>query len=158
MRLLLLCAFTVVMSSPLVAQRAKRGCPEISVDSVQAGEPVYLACQVDREAKPRGIAPRIDWSPSPSELRDGSCFRAEYQFVVDTLGIPDVRTVRDVGSTTSSFQQAARDAIPRLRYSPALRNGTPVRQLVSHTQSAAIRRVITSSPAGSPPSTRPPRC
>lgn len=156
--MVLLCAIAALMTSPLAAQRAKRGCPEISADSVAGGVAVYLACQVDREAKPRGIAPRIDWTPPASELRDGSCFRADYQFVVDTLGIPDLRTIRDVGATNSGFQQAARDAIPRLRYSPALRNGAPVRQLVSYTQSAAIRRIITSSPAGSPPSTRPPRC
>jgi hypothetical protein len=157
MRLFCLCAFAVLVTNPLGAQRSKRGCPEIAPDSVPGGNTVYLACQVDREAKPRGFAPRVDWSPPTSDIRDGSCFRADYEFVVDTLGIPELGTIRDVGATNSGFQQAARDAIPRLRYSPALRNGTPVRQLVSYSQSVGIRRVISSSPSGGPPP-RPPRC
>lgn len=158
MRPLLLCALAVLMSSPLLAQRAKRGCPAISADSAGDGAVVYLACQVDREAKPRGIAPRIDWTPPVGDLRDGRCFRAEYQFVVDTLGIPDVATIRDAGANDANFQQAVRDAIPRLRYSPALLNGLPVRQLVSYQQSVALRVVASSSPSSRPPSSRPPRC
>ena len=158
MRLLSLCAFAALMTSPLAAQRAKRGCPEVSVDSVQGSVPLYLACQVDREAKPRGIAPRLDWTPPLSGVRDGTCFRADFQFIVDTLGIPEFATIRDIGATNAGFQQAVRDAIPRLRYSPALLNGLPVRQLVSYQQSAAMRVVVSSSPSSRPPASRPPRC
>jgi len=157
-RLLLLCAFTAVVSTPLFAQRAKRGCPDIAVDSVQGSAPVYLACQVDREAKTRGIAPRLEWTPPRIEVRDGACFRAQYEFVVDTLGIPEVATVRDVGATNANFQQAVRDVIPRLRYSPAQLNGAPVRQLVSYEQSVAIRVMVSSSPSSRPSGSRPPRC
>jgi hypothetical protein len=113
---------------------------------------------VDREAKPRGIAPRFDWTPSSSELRDGACFRAEFQFVVDTLGIPEVATVRDAGATNANYQQAVRDVIPRLRYSPAMLKGSPVPQLVTYKQSAAIRTSVSSSPSSRPTPSRPPRC
>ena len=158
MRPLLLCALVVLMTGPLAAQRAKRGCPEISADSVAGGVAVYVACQVDREAKPRGMAPRLEWTPSTSEVRDGACFRAEYQFVVDTLGIPEVATIRDVGANSANFQQAVRDAIPRLRYAPAMLDGLPVRQRVSYQQSAAIRAVVSSSPSSRPSASRLPRC
>lgn len=158
MRPLLLCAFVALVTGPLAAQRPKRGCPEITADSVTGGAVAYLACQVDREAKPRGMAPRLEWTPARSEVRDGACFRAEFQFVVDTLGIPEVATILDVGANSADFQQAARDAIPRLRYSPALRNGSPVRQFVSHQQSAAIRAVVSASPSSRPSASRPPRC
>jgi hypothetical protein len=148
----------LLTTSPLAAQRGKRGCPEIAADSVTGGVAVYLACQVDREAKPRGIAPRFDWTPPRSEFREGACFRTEFQFVVDTLGIPEIATVRDVDATNAGFQQAVRDAIPLLRYSPALFNGLPVRQLVSYKQSVAMRVVVSSSPSSRPPTSRPPRC
>jgi hypothetical protein len=148
----------VLISNPLLAQRAKRGCPEFSADSATGGVAVYLACQVDREAKPRGIAPRVEWTPPQSELRDGACFRADFEFVVDTLGIPEVATIRDAGATNVNFQQAVRDAIPRLRYSPALLHGSAVRQRVSYQQSSAIRAVISTSPSARPSSSRPPRC
>ena len=158
MRPILLFALVWLMSSPLGAQRAKRGCPEISADSATGAVAAYLACQVDREAKPRGIAPRFDWTPSTSELRDGACFRAEFQFVVDTLGIPEVATVRDAGATNANYQQAVRDVIPRLRYSPAMLKGSPVPQLVTYKQSAAIRTSVSSSPSSRPTPSRPPRC
>lgn len=157
-RLLLLGAFVALTSSPLGAQRSKRGCPDISPDSVAGRLPAYLACQVDREAKPRGIAPRFDWTPSASEIRDGNCFRADFQFVVDTLGIPEFATIRDVSATNAGFQQAVRDVIPRLRYFPAQLNGVPVRQLVAYRLSAGTRVVVGSSPSSSPSSSRPPRC
>ncbi|MHB1097696.1 MAG: hypothetical protein ACYC3F_16175 [Gemmatimonadaceae bacterium] len=158
MKPLLLCTLMLLISSPLGAQRAKRGCPDITADSATGGVAAYLACQVDREAKPRGIAPRFDWTPSSSELRDGACFRAEFQFVVDTLGIPDIATVRDAGATNANFQQAMRDAIPRLRYSPAMLKGSPVPQLVTYKQSVAIRTMVSSSPSSRPTPSRPPRC
>lgn len=158
MRPLLLCALVALTSSPLVAQRSKRGCPDVAADSAAGRVPTYLACQVDREAKPRGTAPRLDWTPAAGELRDGNCFRADFQFVVDTLGIPEFATIRDVGATNAGFQQAVRDVIPRLRYFPAQLNGVPVRQLVAYRLSAGTRVVVRSSPSSSPSSSRPPRC
>lgn len=158
MRPLLLCGLVVLVSSPLVAQRSKRGCPDTPADSVSRGLPVYQACQVDREARPRGIQPRLDWTPPVSDLRDGSCYRADYQFVVDTLGVPEIETIRDVAANNASFEQAVKDVIPRLRYEPAQLRGAPVRQIVAYSQTVAVRRVVSSSPYAGPPSSRPPRC
>ena len=84
--------------------------------------------------------------------------RADFTFIVDTLGIPDVETIRDVTATNVDFQQAVRDVIPRLRYEPALLNGAPVRQMIAYKQSVGVRIVISSSPSGRPSSSRPPRC
>jgi len=158
MRLLLFCGLVVLASSPLAAQRGRRGCPDLPTDSLSSGPLVYKACQVDREAKPRGIAPRLDWSPPLNELRDGGCFRAEYEFVVDTLGVPEPGTVRDVSVNNSSFGEAVKDVIPRLRYEPARLRGAPVRQTVAYKQTVGVRRVVSSSPYAPPPSSRPPLC
>ena len=158
MRPLLLIALVVLTNSPVAAQRSRRNCPDTSLDSVPGGMPAYQACQVDREARLRGTAPRVQWTPRTSELHDGSCMRADFTFIVDTLGIPDVETIRDVTATNVDFQQAVRDVIPRLRYEPALLNGAPVRQMIAYKQSVGVRIVISSSPSGRPSSSRPPRC
>jgi len=84
--------------------------------------------------------------------------RADFQFVVDTLGVPDIASIRDVTATDVGFQQAVRDVIPRLRYEPALLNGTPVRQVVAYQQSVGIRALVSTSPSARPAATRPPRC
>ncbi|MHB1312374.1 MAG: hypothetical protein ACYC3L_10175 [Gemmatimonadaceae bacterium] len=158
MRLLLLCGLVLLIHSPLAAQRSRRGCPEVVVDSAASGLPVYQACQVEREAKPSGMAPRLDWNPPLSDLRDGGCFRAEFQFVVDTLGVPEVGTIRDVNANNANFEQAVKDVIPRLRYEPARLRGSAVRQVVSYHQTVGVRRVVTSSPYAPPPSSRMPLC
>ena len=158
MRPLFLIGLVVLTSSPVAAQRSKRRCPDTPVDSMPSGVLVYQACQVDREARQRGSGPRPEWTPSTSELRDGGCMRADFKFVVDTLGVPEVETIRDVTATNMGFQQAVRDVIPRLRYEPALLNGAPVRQMVAYQQTVGVRVVMSSSPSGRPSSSRPPRC
>lgn len=158
MRPLLLCALVVLANSPLVAQRGKRGCPDPVADSLSSGAPVYQACQVDREAKPRGNPPRLDWSPPTSDLHDGACFRADFRFVVDTLGFPEAGTILDGSSNNATFQQAVKDGIPMMRYEPAQLNGAPVRQVVAYHQSVAVRRVVAPSPYGGSPSLRTLRC
>jgi hypothetical protein len=157
-RPLFLLALVVLTSTPVAAQRSKRKCPDTAVDSTPGGVPTYQACQVDREARQRGSAPRVEWTPPTSELRDGSCMSADFTFVVDTLGIPEIATIRDITATNMGFQQAVRDVIPRLRYEPATLQGARVRQIVAYRQSVAIRVVSSSSPSGRPSSARPPRC
>ena len=51
-------------------------------------------------------------------------------FVVDSTGRPDLRSFISLMTTDSLFAIAVRDALPRMKFSPAKRNGTPVRQLV----------------------------
>lgn len=83
---------------------------------------VLQDCQVDRPAKLRGSLPRANWTPNPSEISTGRCFQAEFQFVVDQSGLPEVATIQT---------------------------------LVVYKQSAAVRSVVTSSPARGG-ATRPP--
>lgn len=158
MRLLFLCALVALTSSPLAAQRSKRGCPDTPADSVPSGMRVYQACQVDRAARLRWTAPHPNWTPSVSSIRDGSCYHADFQFVVDTVGVPEVETIRELGATDASFQQAVKDVIPRLQYEPAQLGGAPVRQIVAYHESVAVRRVVSSSGSGGAPAVRPPGC
>jgi TonB family protein len=51
------------------------------------------------------------------------------EFVVDTLGRAEPRTLRVVSSTHPAFEQAARDAVLGTRFRPARARGASVRQL-----------------------------
>jgi TonB family protein len=89
---------------------------------------VYLAFQVSKQVAPRGgnRAPRY-----PDELRsrhiEGSVLA---QFVVDTLGRPELATLKILRQTDLAFANAVRDAIPDMRFFPASIGDRPVRQLV----------------------------
>lgn len=67
----------------------------------------------------------------PPALRDaGISGRVVMQFVVDTTGRVEPRSVRILTSSRYGFEQAARDAIGRARFEPARVRGHAVRQLV----------------------------
>lgn len=51
-------------------------------------------------------------------------------FIVDTTGRPVVRSFMALESTDVLFTRAVRDVLPRMKFTPAKRNGTRVRQEV----------------------------
>jgi len=155
-----LVALLFIGSTSLAAQQNKRGCPDMPSDTSSKSRPVYEACQVDQEARQRGSSPRVEWQPPSADLRNGACYSADFRFVVDTLGAPELESIVEVGGFDESFRQAVKDVIPRLRYEPAKLKGAPVRQIVAYKQSAAMRVVVSSSPIGGrpPSSSRPPNC
>ena len=61
--------------------------------------------------------------------RAGVTGRVVVEFVVDTLGQVEPRTLRVVSSSHPAFDQAARDAVLGTRFRPARARGVPVRQL-----------------------------
>jgi protein TonB len=61
--------------------------------------------------------------------RAGVTGRVVMEFVVDTLGRVEPRSLRVVSSTHPAFDQAARDAVLGTRFRPARARGLPVRQL-----------------------------
>ncbi|WP_310572252.1 hypothetical protein [Gemmatimonas sp.] len=163
MRLLLVPILLVCVSSSLQAQDKKR-CADTPVDSTNPASPVYQECHVKRKASLRGTPPRPDFSPNPGGST--ACYRADFAFVVDTSGAPELSTVRRVSSTDPSFAEAVEATIPRLRYAPARLDSTLVRQVVNFTSSVSLLRVVmvSSSRGGSlsPPSgsrmPRAPKC
>lgn len=158
MRILLLCLGAVILGAPLEAQKSKRRCSGSAIDSLAPGERVYRDCEVDRVAKPRGVVPRVQWTPVSTPTSVPMCYRAEFEFVVDTLGVPDATTIRRVSSTDASFELAVREQIDLMRYEPAQLEGRRVRQLVVHQSKVAVARVVTSSPSAAPPRMRAPLC
>lgn len=144
MRFLLLSVTLTCLASPAHAQQGSARCTGTPIDPLVVVGPVYRDCDVDRPARLRGSPPQPAWTPRGSDLVDGRCFRAEFQFVVDTLGAPDLSTLTAVSSSSTEYGEAVRATLRNLRYEPAILGGKPVRQIVVYRQSAAIR--IGSSP------------
>jgi protein TonB len=61
------------------------------------------------------------------------------QFVVDTSGVPDIRTLKILESSSPLFSAAVRDALPGLRFVPAKLEGRRVRQIVQQPFNFAVR-------------------
>ena len=63
---------------------------------------------------------------------------ASVQFVVDSTGHVDIRTLVIMESTHPDFTQAVRDVLPRMKYQPARMGRRPVAQLVEQKFSFRI--------------------
>lgn len=145
------------------AQASRRGCPAVTVDSTADTLPVFVACQVDRAVRQRGRTPRIQWQPSPGDIEPGACFFAEFEFVVDTLGLPEPLTIKALRTNNPSFESAVLEVVEVLRYEPARRGGAKVRQVTTFRQTAAMMVQVSTGPvpsaSGSPrPVGRRPTC
>ena len=96
--------------------------PAVTLDSG-----VFFEYQVERPVTVRFAPP-----PSyPDELKaagvEGDVL---VQFVVDTLGLAEMRSYRVLRSTNAAFDQAVKEVLPRMRFVPARLRGHAVRQFV----------------------------
>jgi protein TonB len=99
---------------------------------------VYSELDVDvpADVKPPTARPRY-----PEALRaDGIEGEVIAEWVVDTLGRPEVRSFRVIRSTHRYFAEAVREVLPRMRFLPAEKNGHKVRQIVRQPFSFTISR------------------
>ena len=91
-------------------------------------DPAYFEFQVEKAAGPRpgNSAPRY-----PDILREAK-IEGEVlaQFVVDTLGHPDMDTFKVLKSTHDLFTNTVKESLPNMAFSPALVGGRPVKQLI----------------------------
>lgn len=143
------------------AQQKKGKCSGSEPDSLWLRKgPVYRDCEVDKKAKLRGSEPQVNFTPRFVDPTRGWCATASLEFVVDTLGQPELLTVRTRSSSDADFEDAVRANLPKLRYTPARLGDRAVRQLVVYQ--AGMASVPFSEPVGSnpPPPTRakPPGC
>jgi TonB family protein len=90
---------------------------------------LYTADQVDVPAAPDTANPVMPIYPD-SLLRTGVEGRVLVEFVVDTTGVPDPETFGVVLTTNALFTESVRRAVLATRFTPALREGSKVRQLV----------------------------
>lgn len=101
-----------------------------TVDSLGnvVGGPAYFEYQVDKPAKPMAGNTQPTYPDSgKSGIGDGEVVAA---FIVDTLGVPEIASLKILRSTGAVFSAAVRAALPRMRFIPAEKGGVKVRQLV----------------------------
>ncbi len=104
-----------------VAAQAVGAFTVIEVDSAAERDPLSVAPAYPKEMLAQNI--------------EGA---ATMQFVVDSTGLIDMETVRVIAATHREFTQAVREAMPRMRFRPALRGTLAVRQLVEQPFKFAI--------------------
>jgi len=139
---------------------SREACVIPSRDSGFVGfRPVYMDCAVDRPARFISTDVHPNFRPASNAP---TCYFADLEFVVDSLGKPEVGTARVLRSNYESFGSAVLETLQAWKYEPAMRDGKTVRQIVTSHQTAATMVVVTKGPApppaGSRPSQRPPTC
>jgi hypothetical protein len=138
---------------------AREACVVPARDSAFVGvRPVYMDCAVDRPA--RFISTDVHPNFRP-EMRATACYFADLEFVVDSLGRPEVATARVERSNYQPFGTAVLETLQAWKYEPAMRDGKTVRQIVTTHQTAATMIVVSKGPGpppAGPPSQRPSTC
>lgn len=116
--------------------------------------PVYRDCAVETKAVllTKDIHP--DFRP---ESRNGACYSAEVDYVVNEAGFVETKTARIVRTNNQAYAESIMSILPQWKFEPARRDGVPVRQIVVGVHKASVSVVVL--PAGTRPSasTRPPR-
>jgi hypothetical protein len=160
--LMLVSAVTVAgagcASAPRGSQSKAASCPSAERDSVfAAAGPVYRDCAVDVRAK-NLTRPRLDYRPT-SPPRNGACYSAEIEFVVNAKGVPETNTARVVYTNDQGLAEATIASLSGWRYEPARLGDVPVRQIVTEKNSmSAMVVMVPQGSAPTRPNQRPPVC
>ena len=162
MRFGLIVLVALAIPAAAAAQKSKRKCTGTPPDTtMHLALPIYRDCEVDKPAKVRGEEPRPELSALTTRAPRSGCLRAEFEFVVDSLGFVERTTVQPQSGNDRDLESAVSATLGQLRYEPARLDGHPVRQLVIYkVMVGMVTRVVSSSgPVGLPPTDfRPPRC
>jgi TonB family protein len=116
---------------PVAGKGEKEGKPKEVAEPVAPNamyDSVATAVEVDSMVTryPDSAAPI--YPPKLLELRiEGGAY---VQFVVDTNGLADTTSFRVISATHPEFAQSVREALPGMRFSPAILRSKKVRQLV----------------------------
>ncbi len=136
-------------------ERARATCLQQPVDSAfLAVGPVHRACEVARPASLQygGTRPNYMFETPPAT----SCIVTELEFVVDTLGVPEVLTAKVLRADHPELARAIVATLATWRYRPARDGGRPVRQIVRTRRSIAV--LISRPGVPGPPPRAPSSC
>jgi len=99
--------------------------------------PLYRACAVTVAARRVASDLQPDFYAGG---RDRSCFTAFIEVAVDTLGRPEMRSVRLVRASDPGFGAALLAVVPGLRFEPARLGERRVRQIYEMREVLLVRR------------------
>lgn len=117
----------------------------------------YMEIDVDSAASrhPESAAPAYP----PELMRKGISGFAAVRFVVDTNGMIDLASAQRLDASHEEFWEAVRAALPKMRFYPARRGATAVRQLAEQMFRFEIKAVDSATkvpPPAPTPGKRPP--
>lgn len=112
----------------VAAGAARAGAQDSARTAAPAADQPYFEFQVEKEARLFGTS-RPPTYPE-SLQRTGVTGKVIVQFVVDTVGVPQMSTFRVIESTHPLFAEAVREVLPQYRFRPAEIGGRKVRQVV----------------------------
>lgn len=104
----------------------------VDLEPMVAALSVFTSDQVDKTAIPVAARPPAVIYP-PALVASGTGGSVVAEFVVDAAGNIEPGTVAIISSTHPLFSDAARESLQGVQYSPASKNGNPVRQIVYQT-------------------------
>ena len=159
MKWIVFCGMLSMFATTASAQPRKGRCTGVTPDSAEiATAQIFLDCEVDKSARLKSNEPRIAFAPNVQRPTRDQGFSAEFQFVVDTLGAPELSTVQGRPTTDTDLSEAVLPVLGQLRYEPATIADRPVRQIVLTKRTVRVMvLVVSSGPGGSsspPPSSR----
>lgn len=134
--------------APPAVGSSGRSCAVATIDTTFAGlGPVYRDCDVDQPAKRMAVG----GPPNFSGVRPRPCMSVDLEFVVDEHGRPIATPLRIVRATSDDFAQAMAATVPAWHYSPAIKDGHAVRQLVHAHEMVQTRVQRVPMGSGAPP-------
>ena len=131
------------LDEKIVDKAATREAPVAGSTGVDEGKPEEIAPAVDPNAMYDSVATAVDVDSAVTRFSDSMAPMypakllelkveggAYVQFVVDTLGFADTLSFRVISSTHPEFAKSVRDALPGMRFHPAILRSKKVPQLV----------------------------
>lgn len=115
-----------------------------------AAGPVYRDCSVKTKAVLLTTSIHPEFRPSTQGTMGGACYSAELEFVVDTKGMVETKSVRVVRTNSQPLVEAVLSILPQWRFQPARLNDEPVRQIVIDRR--VVKTMVVVAPAGTRPS------
>jgi len=121
---------------------------KVDLEELVTALSVYTADQVDQPAALGGLHPlQVAYPPALFASGTGGTVMAE--FVVDTAGRVEAGTLAIVSSGHILFSEAVGEAVEQATYSPAIKGGKPVRQIVYQSVTFASGVARTRKESGS---------
>ncbi|MFI5280696.1 MAG: energy transducer TonB [Gemmatimonadales bacterium] len=126
--------------------------PQVATPSVAEStvpDKAFSVLEVDSAAvrDPNSAAP----SYPPLMRMKGIEGFATLRFVIDTTGVIDMSTVTLVDASHAEFVQAVREAMPKMRFRPAMMGPTAVRQLAEQPFKFEIKHLASGAVEGATP-------
>jgi TonB family protein len=139
--------------APVVGTGPEEGKPEEVAEEIVPNaiyDTVATAVDVDSMVTRFAESAAPSYPPKLLEMKvEGGAY---VQFVVDTTGLADTTSCRVISATHPEFAQSVRDALPGMRFSPAILRSKKVRQLV---EQPFMFRIVPAAPVAPVTPTKP---